>query len=209
MWFDHQKFFSVYQAALGKHLSASQLSGLDRLLGFVQIDSDINDVRWVAYMLATVKHECADTWQPIVEFGKPSYFKKYDPVSKTADRLGNTEVGEGEKFKGRGYVQITGKRNYTLMSEELHLGTQLVTDPDQALEPVTAYRIMSLGMRKGLFTRKNLSMYINGDTVDYISARRIINALDQAEKIAGYAEVLEKCLEAATINTASPVTEHV
>ena len=36
----------------------------------IRADADVTDVRWAAYMLATVRHECADRWQPIEEFGK-------------------------------------------------------------------------------------------------------------------------------------------
>ena len=60
-----------------------------------------------------------------------------------------------------------------------------------------AYRIMSIGMREGVFTGKTLSAYLAGDKTDYVNARRIINRLDQADKIAGYAERLQDCLEGA------------
>ena len=75
-----------------------------------------------------------------------------------------------------------------------------MTDPDQALRPLIAYRIMSIGMRDGLFTSKKLSDYINAQGCDYRNARRIINALDQAALIAGYAKTLEGILRDAVVS---------
>ena len=151
-------------------------------------------------MLATVKHECADTWAPITEFGKVSYFDKYDADTPLGHRLGNTEDGDGYRFRGRGYVQITGRANYARLGELLGMGGQLVQNPDLALDPVIAYRIMSAGMRKGSFTGKKLSDYISPNSCDYLNARRIINGTDQAQKIAGYATAIEKVLRSSLIS---------
>lgn len=52
--------------------------------------------------------------------------------------LGNTWPGDGERFKGRGLIQITGRTNYTTCSQALHLP---LTDKPQLLEePVNACR---------------------------------------------------------------------
>ena len=61
MKIDHQKFLDLYKAQYGA-LNASQASGMDRLLGFFEQDKDVSDVRWAAYMLATVKEECDNAW---------------------------------------------------------------------------------------------------------------------------------------------------
>ncbi|SEF11929.1 hypothetical protein SAMN02787142_7798 [Burkholderia sp. WP9] len=196
MWFNHQTFFLAYGKQFSP-LSSPKLSGLDRLLGFVQLDPDINDVQWVAYMFATVKHECADSWQPITEFGGESYFGKYDPPGSLSVELGNTQPGDGAKFKGRGYVQLTGRGNYAQLGDCLGLGGALIADPERALDPLTAYRVISIGMREGLFTGKALKTYINASGVDYVGARRIINGQDQADLIAGYAKSIEQALRAA------------
>ena len=52
---------------------------------------------------------------------------------------------------------------------------------------------MSYGMRNGSFTGKKLGDYINDAGCDYRNARKIINALDQADRIKGYADKLEQC----------------
>ncbi len=195
MKFNHTTFFNGYRELYGK-LNQTQVSGIDNLLGYVEIDPEVTDVRWAAYMLATVKHECADTFQPITERGPKSYFNKYEPGTAIGKRLGNTVKGDGYTYRGRGYVQITGRANYGRMSAALALGPEddLVAHPDHALHPDVAYRIMSYGMRNGTFTGKKLNDYINATACDYTNARRIINALDRAELIKGYAVNFEAFL---------------
>lgn len=199
MFYDHQRFATRYEKAFGK-LTPSQYQGLDQILGFVQLDPDITDERWAAYLLATVKHECAHQFHPITEFGAASYFSKYEPGTTLGQRLGNTEPGDGGRYKGRGYVQITGRANYQRVGQALGLGMALVKQPELALEPNVAYRIASLGMRLGLFTGRKLATYINDSQCDYVNARRIINGTDRAQDIAAYAEQFEADLKAARLD---------
>lgn len=198
MQIDHTAFFIGYRDAFGR-MSPEAIAGIELLGSHMENDPDLTDLRWAAYMLATVKHECANTWLPITERGPRSYFDKYEAGMPIGRRLGNNEAGDGWKYRGRGYVQITGRANYARMMRELGLGPaeDLIEDPEQARRPAIAYRIMSVGMRKGLFTGKKLSDYINDRGCDYKEARRIINGLDQWELIKGYAETLEQILRAA------------
>jgi putative chitinase len=191
MKFNHTTFFNGYKELYGK-LNQTQVSGLDNLLGYIELDPDVTDLRWAAYMLATVKHECADTFQPITERGPKSYFNKYEPGTSIGKNLGNTVKGDGYLYRGRGYVQITGRENYKKFSPIV--GVDLIAEPERALEPAIAYLIMVVGMRRGLFTSKKLSDYINEQQTDYVQARRIINRLDKAKHIAGYAEKFERML---------------
>ena len=212
MKFNRQSFFNSYKTNFG-NLTQNQVSGLENLLNFIEADQALTDVRWIAYMLATVKHECADTYQPITERGPKTYFDKYEAGTAIGKRLGNAEKGDGHLFRGRGYVQITGRANYKNLSAKLGLtkDEDLITKPDQALSPNIAYKIMSHGMLNGSFTGKKLQDYINSSKADYREARRIINALDQAEKIQGYAVKFETILKNSLMKmaegTANPVTE--
>ena len=177
---DHRKFMDLYNAQYGA-LDDSQASGISALLGFLEQDKDVSDVRWAAYMLATVKEECADTWQPIEEWGKGQGHPYGDPVTVTGSD-GRTYVNT---YYGRGYVQLTWEANYQNMSYNLNLGDQLLIHPEKALDPPIAYDIISFGMRKGSFTGVGLGDFINGSQSDYVNARQIVNGLDNAERIAG------------------------
>jgi hypothetical protein len=57
--FNHEKITRSYEVLFGVPKSAAAL-GQEAILGFLEQDPDVADVRWAAYMLATVKHECAD-----------------------------------------------------------------------------------------------------------------------------------------------------
>jgi hypothetical protein len=63
-------------------------------------------------------------------YGKPKYFSKYEPGTPSGKILGNTKVGDGERFKGRGYLHLTGRWNYAKVSADLGYGDLLVRHPE-------------------------------------------------------------------------------
>lgn len=146
-----------------------------------------------AYLLATAYHETATTMQPIHEYGGVKYFDKYD-TGKLAANLGNTpeKDGDGYLYRGRGYVQLTGKANYTKASKRL--GVDFVKSPDLAINPKHAADILVMGCTEGWFTGKKLSGYINDKVTDYRNARRVVNGVDDADLIASYAKVFQQAL---------------
>lgn len=189
-------FFSVYRKNFGK-LDQGQVNGLTTLLDMMEEDDSIEDPRYAAYMLSTIHHECAQRWEPIIEYGRRNYFLKYEYDRPIGKRLGNTKEGDGYLFRGRGYVQITGRDNYERMNELLDLsGTDrdIVVNPDHVLIPETSYAIMVDGMMHGRFTGKKLSQYIDGKKCDYLHCRRIINSMDRASKLERYAKIFEEAL---------------
>lgn len=195
MKFDHKIFFDQYRQLFNAKLSQGQVDGLESILSAIEQDPNITDVRWAAYMMATVKHECADKWQPIEEYGKGKGLKYGNPVTITgSDGKQYTNV-----YYGRGYVQLTWDYNYKSMSQNILTNDSMYCNPSLALDPGDAYKIMSYGMRKGSFTGKKLSDYINAKGCDYKNARRIINGLDKWDVIQGYAQKLETALRAALL----------
>jgi predicted chitinase len=113
-----------------------------------------------------------------------------------AKRLGNTQPGDGAKYCGRGYVQLTGRRNYSEAGE--HTGADLVEHPELALKPEIAAKIMLWGMEGGIFTGKKLADYLplsgRAGFDAYTAARRIINGQDRAAEIAKEAQQFEAAL---------------
>lgn len=155
----------------------------------------------LAYMLATARHETYDylksefvSQRP--EIGSLQYFNKYDPMlasteklKKRAIQMGNTQEGDGYKYRGRGLVHLTWKNNYLLATN--YFNVDFVNFPDKAMEFKYSVSIMIWGMEKGIFTGKKLSDYINDNKIDYENARRIINGTDRYKEIADNAKIFE------------------
>lgn len=87
----------------------------------------------VAAFLAQVGHESGQL-RYLRELGNDAYLSKYD-TGRLAARLGNTpEVdGDGQKFRGRGLIQITGRANYRACGEAL--GLDLIAEPALLEQP--------------------------------------------------------------------------
>lgn len=172
-------FFDHIRTTLFSSLTQKQVDGMTAILDeWESKPTTYKDDRWLAYMFATVYHETDKKFQGIEEYGPDSYFKKYDGRKD----LGNDQPGDGLKFKGRGFVQITGRANYAKFSKIL--GVDLVANPLLALDLDNCVKIMFYGMINGTFTNKKLSDYFNAQKEDWVNARRIINRLDKANLIA-------------------------
>jgi putative chitinase len=196
---NRDKFFPAVRAQVfGGTLTQPQVDGINAILDAWEA-SGLTDLRWLAYMLATAFWETARTMQPIKEYGGNAYYTKlYDVTGDYPDRarrMGNTEPGDGPRYCGRGYPQLTWKSNYAKMSPIV--GVDLVADPDRAMEPAIAIAIMFEGMVRGMYTGVGLSRYFDADTEDWVNARRIINGLDHAQEIAGTARAFHAALQVA------------
>lgn len=195
-----EAFYKAVRPMFHGTLSQSQADGIEAMLAA----TDGLPITHRAYLLATSKHETADTMQPITEYGGRRYFDKYD-TGKLAKALGNTPEADGDGFtyRGRGYAQLTGRANYAKAGAAL--GLDLLHKPDLALQPTVAAQILVRGCCNGWFTGKKLSDYLPGD---YTNARRVVNGTDKADLIAGYARGFEAAIVAAHVNE-MPKTEHV
>ena len=97
--------------------------------------------RELAQFLAQVRHESADFGR-MHEMGGREYFNRmYDPkfAPKTAKLLGNKHVGDGERYHGRGFIQITGRDHYRQAGKDL--GLPLEQKPELASKPDIAAKI--------------------------------------------------------------------
>lgn len=179
---------------LGSSVEQSEVDGLNTILK--ACGDDGWGPKWTAYALATAYHETAATMQPIRERGGSQYLTNAYDVNGSnparARRFGNTTPGDGVKYCGRGFVQLTWRSNYAKASDAT--GFPLLGNPDLAMRPDIAAEIMIRGMKDGWFTGKKLGDYLTNDAADFVNARRIINGTDKAAKIAGYAETFRAAL---------------
>lgn len=189
------------QRALGPSLTSDEVAGCNAIL--MACGSANWPATWTAYALATAVVETNHTMRPIVEMGGNAYFMRYDirgPRPDKAKELGNLLVGDGARYCGRGYVQITGRKNYQKAQDKL--GVPLVEQPGLALDPQIAARIMVRGMAEGWFTGANLAKYLPRGAAPnmyaFTSCRRIINGTDRAVEIAEYAMNFYRALVAGS-----------
>lgn len=203
-----EAFFAHVRTELfGGHLTAGQVAGINAILAAWGLYGD-NDNEKLAYCLATPKLETDDTMAPIHEYGPVSYFAKYEPGTPIGARLGNTQRGDGFRYRGRGLCQITGRANYARVGKLI--GADLIGNPDLALNLTIAARILVQGSMLGWFTGKRLGAYIDGideadsaDLKEYVQARRVINGQDKAELIGGYAVKFERAIAAGVWKAAA------
>ena len=200
MKINRDAFFKGYRNHFG-NLSQSLVDALNFLLGKLELDHrfDNSDLsrQQISYILATFKWETAHTMLPIDEYGSDAYFeKRYGSHTRVGKTLGNTQAGDGARYHGRGYVQLTGRRNYAKAS--VHTGQDLLGHPDRCKDPELAYDIAVQGMLEGWFTGRRLNQYFKPALPpDYTEARRIINGTDKAVLIAELARAFEQVLAAA------------
>lgn len=140
----------------------------------------------MSYIIATAFHE-SRFGEYMTEIGSNSYFDKYKAGTTLGNQLGNTEENDHIIYKGRGFVQITGRANYKKYQDIL--GLPLLNNPEIVANDfdIAAYIIVH-GMVNGVFTGKKLSSYINSYKIDFYNARRTVNGTDKAELIKSYAD---------------------
>jgi hypothetical protein len=182
-------FFDGYRSNFGS-LTQNIVNALEFLLGKIESDARFGagdvDRRQLAYCLATFKWETAHTLRPIDEFGSDARFNRlYGPQTAKGQELGNTQAGDGARFHGRGYVQLTGRSNYR--KAKTLTGVDVLADPAGAKDPDLAYKIAVQGMIDGWFTGRKLSQFIKPNLTNFEGARAIVNGTDQATRIADIA----------------------
>lgn len=135
-------------------------------------EQGLGDKTMILMALATIRAETG-CFAPISEYvsqyntapGGPPY-GLYD---FRAD-LGNGAVGDGNRYKGRGFIQLTGRNNYQLYSQKLGMGTLLLDKPDLANDPMIAARLLACFLKAQENTIRHALA-----CGDYATARKAVN----------------------------------
>jgi predicted chitinase len=125
-----------------------------------------------AAFLAQLAHESGELQFMEELWGPTDAQRRYEPVTPLSQKLGNTEPGDGRRFKGRGPIQLTGRANYQRFGPLLNV--DLVADSPRAALPEVGFRIAGLfWTRNGLneladlatdAAFKTITVRINGGT---------------------------------------------
>ncbi|WP_448664845.1 hypothetical protein ACG3SL_09285 [Sphingomonas sp. CJ20] len=180
---DIPKFLTAVRASFGK-LEQSQVDGF----GAVLTACEGEPLSYAAYILATAWHETNATMQPVRE----AYW--------LSENWRRTHLRYFPWY-GRGYVQLTWKSGYERADRKLGLGGALIADPDLAMRPDIAAKVIRRGMDEGWFADRSLddTLPAHGAAsfAAFAASRPIVNGHDKADLIAGYAVTLQAALEKA------------
>jgi putative chitinase len=116
--------------AVVPRLSKAEAQSLARDLGQAMIDFDINTPRRAAMFIAQIAHESGGFIYREELASGGDYEWRRD--------LGNTQRGDGRRFKGRTYIQITGRTNYATVSRAL--GVDFMAHPERLAQQKYAAR---------------------------------------------------------------------
>jgi hypothetical protein len=214
--FDRKIFFdSVRNSLFSGALSQQQVDGMSFKLDQWEKHYAGLDLRWLAYPLATSKHETSSTMWPIEEYGKGQGMSYGAPDPQT-----------GQTYYGRGDVQLTWRDNYARATRELGLtgSDDLEWNAARALDPQISADVMYKGMRQGWFRassdgkRQTLERYFSASKDDAYTAREIINGdkskvpswsggVSIGKLIQGYHQKFLNALQASWIEEPEPEPE--
>lgn len=144
----------------------------------------LDDVPSQIAVLATVATEVGPSLRPIKEYGGRSYFTQ---MYEGRSDLGNTRPGDGARFHGRGYIQLTGRANYREYGSRL--GVPLEDRPDLALRPKVGARVLAEyfeergiddDARRGQWRETRLK--VNGGYNGWSHYRKVVTSLKQAAR---------------------------
>jgi len=121
----------------------------------------INTPLRLAHFMAQIEHESGG-FKWLTELGGKSYFEKYEGRKD----LGNTQAGDGYKFRGRGYIQVTGRANYTVLSKDTRI--DFVNNPDLLSQEANA-----MVSACWYWSKRNLNKYADLDGVKKVT--KLIN----------------------------------
>lgn len=120
---------------LHRRIASDYIAPLNQAL----VWADIRTPRQRAAFIAQIAHESGG-FNYLVELGPAAYFAKYEAGS-LREKLGNTQPGDGYRFRGRGFIQLTGRNNYKKASYEIYGDDRLLKNPDLAATPECAFKI--------------------------------------------------------------------
>lgn len=134
--------------------------------------------------VATVVTEVGKGLRPINEYGSRPYFTQM--YQGRAD-LGNTRPGDGARYHGRGYIQLTGRANYRAYGQRL--GLPLENRPGLALQPYVGARVLAEYFKEHAINQdarrgrwRQVRIKVNGGTNGWPRFRQVVASLRHASR---------------------------
>jgi len=167
----------ISTAVVSQMFPHTPLINITRNLPFVLTaldEAQLHDRLMVLAALATIRAE-TESFEPVAE-GRSRYNTSPDPKGHAFDLydrrkdLGNTGPPDGERFRGRGYIQLTGRANYATYGKSIGLKGQLIENPELASEPAIAAKLLAAFLKD---KERRIKEALLGQ--DFAGARRLVN----------------------------------
>lgn len=204
---DKAQFFRDVRQIFARPLTQRNVDSVNLILDDADRRGISND--WLAYILATAHGESgldyarqenmnysaariAQVWPRLAPraqelAGQPKRLANAAYANRNGN--GNEASGDGWRFRGQGFVQLTGRANYRTFGIE--------ATPDRALEAEISTRILFDGMIRGMFTGRKLADFDVPGGFDFVEARRIVNGTFEAARYAAWAHEYQGALKRA------------
>lgn len=142
----------------------------------------INTPLRIAHFMAQLDHESGG-FKYTKELGNNAYFDKYEGRKD----LGNTQKGDGARFKGRGFIQVTGRANYTVLSKDTRI--DFLNNPELLEQEAN-----SMLSACWFWSKKGLNAFADKD--DFLTITKRINGgtnglEDRRKKLAKWKDLLK------------------
>jgi predicted chitinase len=177
LWLGRKAVVSESQLrAIMTRLSAARASEVLPYLNSAMLEADITTPRRAAAFLAQLAHESAELRYMQELASGADYEGRRD--------LGNTQPGDGVRYKGRGPIQLTGRANYQKAGAAL--GLPLEQSPELAAQLHVGFRVAGW-----FWQSKGLNAYADAPNFDAITLRINGGYNGKAERDAYYARALK------------------
>lgn len=153
--FIKDKFMQFYKGTVNEKSASDCFDAVDQALTDLKINTSLTLIG----ALATVRVEVGRSFKPVMENASgQAYENRHD--------LGNYVPGDGTKYKGRGFIQLTGRSNYENYGRVFNL--DLVCHPELALDVTISAKILAQ-----YFKDKNISQVC--EAKDWTKVRKLVN----------------------------------
>jgi Chitinase class I len=190
------------------NLKPNQIQSIDLIIDTWESQND-NELKRLAYIIATARRETINTFEPIREAPKcrteecrekvigELLKRRAEKKSRPVPENYAKKAENGQRYYGRGFVQMTHDYNYREADKRLVTGNLLYNSPDKALDKEIATKILVRSILEGWFgNRKPLSQYLNENESNWDKARDNVSPNSPNKSItAAYAQEFYGCLK--------------